>query len=38
LVAILMMDGEFVCNPFVGRVFKEILSQLIKVMANITFL
>jgi hypothetical protein len=38
LVAVLMMDGEFVCNPIVGRVFKEISAQSIKVIAIITFL
>jgi hypothetical protein len=38
LVAILRIDGEFVCNSVVGTVFKEISVQSIKVMANITFL
>jgi len=38
LIAILMIDGEFVCNPIVGRVFKEISARSIKFMANVTFL
>jgi len=38
LIEILVIDGEFACNPIVGRVFKEISAQSIKVMANVTFL
>jgi hypothetical protein len=38
LVAVLVIDGEFICNPIVGRVFKEISARSIKVVANITFL